>query len=855
MKNLILNNSNILTRPLHKYNKITKLKNLTDINLLNYSNIQKLYSSRDKINVANTNFRYRNNYNTITNTNMNTFINTNKRFYNYQLQTPKVSNYTKYVNMNNISQRNLNKFKGIIANNNTSNNSLKSYPINQTYNDNVNLMSMKINVKLLEQKLKDLNDIVVPSSKFNLTKRNLTNTNTFIPQDKQRANDLTNFNTNISNNIEFPKYNFIKNNVITPRNDIKKKILDINEINNNENRKFININNSMEKLRENKLNKKYKITKNDVIKAILNINNSKDNFLNSFNNKASENITDDEELSDIADELVSTIKEKKNPKMIIDNNKNEIITDNNKIINKQTSINNNYIITNISGTVNYTPPVSKSPDTKNKEKQKNLNKKNEFVIFTNSFSINSINKEKEVQKKNEKENEGKDNNKLITTSTKKFEEEQTQTENIEIIDNQKNNNTHNNNDDNKNSDKDNLNNNSKDNINDNINIDNIINDNDKKEKINNKENDEDKDNHNNDNNEINDDNDNNSHVNDKIIDDKNNTNCNYNLDSNNKYNIDFNDSGSLEGIIKIPELLDSPLTKDIKKEDNENNESNKNFENDIHLPISSQDEINEEIKLEEKLKNKNKTPNLKYSIQKLNNTYEKKIKTISKKDDSENNSRNTKKNYFCKNNNQYNSYNKNNSLNNNKNKNIEFDDDLVYICYNEQDKPTKIKLYKINKKKGKGKPLKFIPRNNEGYIKGLSLNKKLKSILLNKEGNEKNSFSSSDNNPVVKKPKKIIKKKDIIKRNIEYIKKVEKKAKQDLVKYEKKRNNSSSRGKNKKSQEKNAKTKKIKEYKGNIKKNESLNNLNNNFLRIEPIEEEEEGFEDSKYEKKNDDKF
>ena len=472
MKKLFLHKNNFITKSFNK-NKNKNRSNLSNINPLNYSNIQKFYTSRDTINTPNSNLRYKNNFSR------------NSMLYKYQLQSPNVSNYTKYVNMNNVSHR-LDKFKSITTKSNISNASLISNTINQTYNNNANLMSMKINVRLLQQKLNDLNDIVIPSSKFNLTKKFFNTSNTFFNKNKQKSDDLNIFNNNISNDTDCQKYNHIRNyDLFTPRDDIKKKILNENEneINKSGNHRSININNvsnSIEKLKENKLNKNFKITKNDVIKAILNINKNNDNFLDSFNNKATENNSDDEELSNIADELVTTIKEKNNPEIIIDKNKEEIISDNNKIINKQTSINNNYIITNISGTVNYTPPVSKSPVKTYKEKIQNSNKKNEFVIFKNSFSINSINKEKDAQNTNAKINEGRENIKPLIISTKILEEEkQTQTENFYIIESDHHKSTiHNDNEDNI-CVKDNKNINDIDNmINNNNNDNNIINDKD-----------------------------------------------------------------------------------------------------------------------------------------------------------------------------------------------------------------------------------------------------------------------------------------------------------------------------------------------------------------------------------------
>ena len=225
-------------------------------------------------------------------------------------------------------------------------------------------------------------------------------------------------------------------------------------------------------------------------------------------------------------------------------------------------------------------------------------------------------------------------------------------------------------------------------------------------------------------------------------------------------------------------------------------------------------------------------------------------------------------NTFNSRNKRYNNFNpissniKFNKNKNNNTKKIRFDDDLIYICYNDADKPTKIKLYKINKKKDKGAALKYRPRNIDGYIKGLSINKKLKSILLNKDEEENNNndnmmFSSLDNIHRIKRTKKLSDKKNVIKRNIEFIKKVEKKVKnKSMDKDRKSFENSLSKGKNKKSKENNKTKKRIKDSKNNNNTNNNTSqNTKNEYLKIEPIEEEEEGCEDSKLEKKIEAKF
>jgi hypothetical protein len=323
-----------------------------------------------------------------------------------------------------------------------------------------------------------------------------------------------------------------------------------------------------------------------------------------------------------------------------------------------------------------------------------------------------------------------------------------------------------------------------------------------------------------------------NHIKDKI---------DFNSYINNKDKSDNN--AFLDSPMKIPKLLN--CTQNNLKKDERN-------KNPINILLTqSQNNYNEKATIENK-KEKKIQSNLKKSAKPLYENFEnsnnKNKDNINKKSVIDI-SRNKNMNTFFMNDKKCNSYNLKSSIND---KNITFDDDLIYICYYEKDKPTDIKLYQINNKKEQGISLDYKPRNIDCYLKTLRFNKKRKSILLNKDEYEKNLFRPLDGISNKKRTKKIINKKNIIKRNIDFIKKVE-----NLINREslnKNKESSLSKGKKKKSQEKNKKEKALNIIRKNININTSQHSFNN-YAKIESIAEEEEGKEDSKFDKQINNNF
>ena len=229
-------------------------------------------------------------------------------------------------------------------------------------------MAMKLNFRILEQKLTNLNNLLLPkktiyNSNYNLNYylnkkyNNLNNSfspnkkfEKYINRNKSWKHDLA----NNFNNSNYDKININTNNKnILKKTSIKNKFQLNNPININNNNKFNNhyfkliknINNNNET--NNKINKTEE-NYDDIERNLL--NESVDLDLEKLSKKESENLSDDE-LSNLADELINTIRDKKcnskEKKNILDSNINDNKNNNNKIIKKKTKINNNYIITNI----------------------------------------------------------------------------------------------------------------------------------------------------------------------------------------------------------------------------------------------------------------------------------------------------------------------------------------------------------------------------------------------------------------------------------------------------------------------------------------------------------------------------
>ena len=704
---------------LHKksFNTINRSRNKNNINAnsLSYSTLHPNYSIKDKKIYTD-------------NINNNIYQNSYSFLKDKQPNFTLFSNYMSRNRKNNISKQ---KFNNLTNNNiNISNSSIPN-GFNQTYNEDINLMTMKLNFRILEQKIANLSNLLLPkktiyNSNYSLNKRYSNINTSFSPNVKfekyfNKNNYLKNDLTNNSYNLNYEKINTSNNsNNILNKSSIKNKF---NYLNNNYFKLIKNHNNNNEiNNNRNKTEGNYENEKNILNKSI-NLDVEK------LSKKVSENLSDDE-LSNLANELVSTIREKtenlkEKEKVVIDSN--IIENNNNKIIKKKTKINNNYIITNISGTVNYTP-ASKDPIiSKNEEDNipKNINK-NDFTIIKNSFCINSEPKQK-----------------MLITSEKENNREKEENQN------------------------------------------NII---EKDNKI-----------------------------------------------------IEQNDSLLNKKIKNYQKEMD--ILKDIqedinKKKEIEQNKINNESDLDILLPDKNDDNnIDKDFII-------NQNKDYKISRNKL---------AFKEENDLNNNNIENKKEI---------SYKKPNQ------KKVTFENSLIYINYNDKEKPTKINLYKAKSKADAGIKLHFRPKNINIILNNLIQDKKLKSILLNKNdinivrrGFDDKPFCSMDDSEKINKIKKIKinqKNKNILKRNIDYIKKVE--AKNKNLDKNIMNDKSLIKGKNKNSSKNKKRSnsrilKKENDINKVINTNISQNNNSNDYIKIDVIQEEEEVNEESKYEKKIDKNF
>ena len=704
---------------LHKksFNSINRSRNKNNINVnsLSYSTLYPNYSIKDKKIYTD-------------NINNNIYKNSYSFLKDKQPNFTLFSNYMSRNIRNNISKQKLNNLT-----NNNINISNSSIPngFNQTYNEDINLMTMKLNFRILEQKITNLSNLLLPkktiyNSNYSLNKKYNNINSSFSPNIKfekyfNKNNYLKNDLTYNTYNLNYEKNNISNSsNIILKKNNIKNKF---NYLNNNYFKLIKNNNNEV----NNKMNKTEENYEND--KNILNKSINLD--LEKLSKKESENLSDDE-LSNLANELVSSLREKKEnleeeEKLVIDNNIIEN-NNNNKIIKKKTKINNNYIITNISGTVNYTPASQEPIISKNEEDNipKNINK-NDFTIIKNSFCINSEPKRK-----------------MLKTS----------------------------------------------------------------EKENNREKEE-------------------------------------------------NQNNKIEKDIKIIEQNDSLL-----------NKKNKNYQKEMDILKDIQDDINKKKEIEQNKNNSESDLDILLTDKNDDNNIDKDFVINQNKDYKI--SRNKlvfKEENGLNNNNIENKKEKYNKKPNQKKVTIE--NSLIYINYNDKEKPTKINLYKAKSKADAGIKLHFRPKNINLILNNLIQEKKLKSILLNKNdinivrrGLDDKPFCSMDDSEKIKKIKKIKinqKNKNILKRNIDYIKKVEEKNK-NMEKNIMSENKYLIKGKNKNSSKNKKRSnsrilKKENDINKVINTNISQNNNSSDYIKIDVIQEEEEVNEESKYEKKIDKNF
>ena len=213
--------------------------------------------------------------------------------------------------------------------------------------------------------------------------------------------------------------------------------------------------------------------------------------------------------------------------------------------------------------------------------------------------------------------------------------------------------------------------------------------------------------------------------------------------------------------------------------------------------------------------------------------------------------------------NTYNSDKNNDFINKKK---VSFEDEIFCISYNDTDKPTKLKVYKVvDKENWMGIEIKFKSKITKNCINILKSNKLINPILIDKKF--KGNIINKDNNKLVSfsnkttKSKKLYKNlnknRNIINKNKEFIKLIEKKVKNQSL--EKSKDNSQKKDKNSNTPSKKDDTKENtlkngiiinKKLLDSIKKNNTEKKLVNNYACEDAIQEEEEGYEDANTEKK-----
>ena len=705
------------------------------------------------------------NYTNYTNTKLPCNNNINNNFLN-KYNSPYNTNFSKYTNINIFQKEKINSFKSINKNSIESHNTTESN--NQTYVDDINLLKMKLNFRVLQHKLTNLSNIVLPND----IKANYS---IFSKKNKTFENKNYKFDYNTNSFDRYKNINSIRNNLsfkeINGENDKQNYVIKNLILNNNININKFNYGKYSLKLEDDadkEENKNYEV--NNIDKSFKEDNN---NNLGSIiiNNTESKNLTDKLNENKIEVKEISDNFENKSKNINCnDNNKNDAINGKNN--------NNNFIISNISGTINYIPPER----TILEKKFKKLNKlyKN-LQIVNNTFSINSTKSEKKEKGKKEEKEEKEE---------KKEKKEKKEKE--------------------------------------------------EKEKGNNKEKEKNK-----------------RKV--KINEEDFIKSISISLleEENQKRSESFNSSYSNEKEIKI-EKKNSPIKKKKNEEINESN--NNNIINNINLPVDTSLE-----EIDENKNNKKSDFNLNKISEKDDDIFinMNPLSDISRnrninllEDDNEINNKKISNTY-------------NSDINNNEfkiKKKVSFEDEIICISYNDTDKPTKLNAYRVvDKENWMGIEINFKPKITKNWINILKSNKKINPILIGKKIKENTINKDADKlvsftykaTKIKKLNKSLNKNRTIINKNIELIKLIEKKVKNQSL--EKSKDNSQKKNKksNKKSIKDDTKENTLKngiiinkKLLDSIKRSNTEQNLANNYLCENSIKEEEEGYEDANVEKK-----
>ena len=713
--------------------------------LNNYNNIISKYSSfHTNIGRRGKNKNFINlNYTNYTKTKLPCNNNANSLVNKYK--SPYNTNFVKYDNINLLQKGSESGLKSFDKN------SIESYNAkevnNHTFVDDINFMKMKLNFRVLQHKLTNLSNIVLPNdikSNYNiLSKKNKTfengnykyNYNTYSFDRYKNINSIGN-NLSINEiNGENVNHNYVIKNLILNNN------ININKF--NYDKYSLKLEDEVDK-EENKI-----FELNNIDKSFKEDNNNILDFKN-INNTESKNLTDKLNENKIDFNEINDNFENKNQNINNnENNKNDVNNGNKK--------NNNYVISNISGTINYIPPEKKILE----KKFKKLNKPYENLkIVNNTFSINSVKSEKkEIEKEKEKD---KEKEKEVGKGKVKINEEDfIKSISISLLE-----------------------------------------------------------------------------------------------EENQKRSESFSSGCSNEKDIKIENKF-SPFKKKKKEDCNENNN---NKINNINLPIdTSLEEIdeNKNTKINDFNFNKNceKDDDLFIHMNPLSDiSRNRNINLLEEENEIDNK----------KISNTYNSNINNDFIK--KKKKVSFEDEIICISYNDTDKPINLKVYKVvDKENWMGIELKFKPKitkncinilKSKKLINPILIDKKVNGNIINKDNDNLVSFSNKTNKSK-KLYKNLNKNRNIINKNKELIKLIEKKVKNQSLEKNKDISQKKDKKSNKESKKDDTKENTLKNgiivnknLLDRIKSNNTSKKLVNNYECEDAIQEEEEGYEETNAEKK-----
>ena len=288
-----------------------------------------------------------------------------KNSFNYNLKNnlnAGLSNYLK-ISKFNTADKNLKNNNNTFSYINTSNTS--------NYNNDIEYMNMKLNFKILEQKISHLNSIVKHNNRYINKTFNESNNDSFFKNEYS----LKEHKSNDYDNHKLKKYLKMKNNESYGDKQYKKKEKLLYNLKNNnfDNNKSINLKNEQKDSKIiNKIYKRKLFPENEDYKESENLSEIASDLINIINNKEKNNF-DIKQNNKNAKEIIKM--------KIIKNNKKKLKRKNKKIYNNSTDF-TKFNINKTEYTVSNLPHIIYNPDKKIK------NKKNSELIIEHIFSYN-----------------------------------------------------------------------------------------------------------------------------------------------------------------------------------------------------------------------------------------------------------------------------------------------------------------------------------------------------------------------------------------------------------------------------------------------------------------------------------